>query len=195
MAASTLPLVYRFEIAHDRALMRKALVSVFVFFVLCLVALVLSEVFYDQYTRAAYSLRHRTATRVGWPATLQGWMFFAVPMTFFAWVMMFFMQDAKRPSLAVAEEGLLINQEGYRNVLVPFTEIDRIDEIGDGYTVVFKDPRTVFARVFFVFRPLVKSNYKGYTLVEGGGYALGGGEDVRRLVEEVRARMGHLARA
>lgn len=137
--------------------LKLAFLSLTATLILCVCGYFVAEIFWDEYTYQAYSLRYATTVTAGWPASLQGWSIWLGVAIIIVMPMMYFMQDWKNPSLGITDEGLFINQQMIRNQLVPFSNIASAEKSEKGYRIKFKDNSAVFGKAGF-FKPFVKYN-------------------------------------
>lgn len=145
--------------------MKGAFMTMTVVLILCIVAYILSIIFWDDYTYQAYSLKHGRNVTSGWPTILNTWgLWLGIGILVFLPIM-YFMQDWKNPSVGITSEGLFVNQQMLRNVLIPFSNIDKIEKKGDAVSIVFKNNEQVYSKAG-MFKPFIKSN------LEGGGLSL-----------------------
>lgn len=165
---------------------KAAFVSLTVTLGLCVAGYAIAEFFWDTYTYQAYSLRYGTQVTAGWPASLQGWSLWLGIAILLAMPMMYFMQDWKNPSLALAPEGLFINQQMIRNQLIPFASISGIEKTENGYRILFKDPALIYNKTGF-YKPFVKSNLKNGTFFISEIHSSG---DLEAFFAELTKRIG-----
>src|SRR5687768_7993960 len=98
---------YHFSLALPGSKKAKlAFLSLTAVLVLCVLGYIVSGIFWDEYTYAAYSLRYRVNVVAGWPASLQGWSLWLGIAIIVIMPVMYFMQDWKNPSLGLTNEGL-----------------------------------------------------------------------------------------
>jgi hypothetical protein len=142
--------------------LKRAIISMLVVIAVCAIGVVLSELYWDEYTREVYSVsRGRNVTK-GWPANVYSWgLFIGCGFTLLLPVL-YFMQDWKNPSLGILHEGLFINQQMIKNVIVPFSNISSIEKKETGYHIHFKENEPVYTNAG-IFKAFVKHNLK-----EGG---------------------------
>lgn len=157
--------------------LKRAFISMVLFVVLCGVAYVVSNIFWDQYTYQAYSIKYGTNVTKGWPAFLQGWSLwlgigFIVFLPF-----LFFMQDFKNPALGIMNDSLFINQQMMRNTIIPFSNIGGVSKEASGYRIQFKDSTQVVKQQIFLFKPFVSSNLKSGNFVISNTHTAGNLDD------------------
>jgi hypothetical protein len=136
----------------------RAVFGIITLIIICAVGIILSNIFWDDYTEQAYSIKLQRNVTVGWPATVSGWGWWLGIGAIVISPMMFFMQDFKNPSLALTLDGLFINQQLIRNTFVPFANVDKVVKDGKGYRIFFKDNKQIIQQQVFLFKPFVKSN-------------------------------------
>lgn len=137
---------------------RKALLGMIVFVFICIIAWILSQIFWDQFTEWKYSLRLQRNVIKGWPVLVQNWSIYLGIGTVVFMPFIFFMQDPKNPSLALTGNALFINQQMMRNKLIPFTLIEKAEKTPSGYKLYFRDQKAVVAMQKGIFKPFVKYN-------------------------------------
>ncbi len=150
--------IFTHQLPLNSGKLKKAFISLVALIIVCILAMVVSEIFWDQYTHQAYKLRCQCNVTVGWPATVFNWSLWLAVAAVLSLPMMYFMQDFKNPSLALTKDSLFINQQLMRNTIVPFSNISRIVKDGKGYRILFKDNAQVVKQQVFLFKPFVKSN-------------------------------------
>ncbi|MCE3228607.1 MAG: hypothetical protein K0S32_3158 [Bacteroidetes bacterium] len=139
--------------------LRMAVIFMLLVIISCAVGVVLSRLYWNEYTHEVYSLKHGRNITTGWPATVYGWGLFIGIAFALILPLLFFMQDWKNPSLAITQEGLFINQQMIKNVIVPFSNIREIENKETGYHIYFKDNEVVCSQSG-AFKALVRQNLK-----------------------------------
>lgn len=166
-------LVFNNELPINSKKLKVAFFSMVGFIVLCGIGYMLSFVFWDQFTYPCYSIKYQVNTTCGWPAKLQGWsLWLGVGFIVFL-PFIFFMQDWKKPSLALTDDGLFINQQLMRNTLIPYANIEKLIKDEDGFTIHIKDPNPIIAQQIFIFKPFVKSNLQNKIIDISSTYTSG----------------------
>lgn len=146
------------DLPGNSKIRKKGFIGLSLVFVLCVIGVIVSNIFWDDYTELMYSIRHQRNITVGWPATLSGWSWFMGIAILLMLPFMFFMQDWKNPALALTDEGLFINQQMIRNTLVPYAKIDVIKKTDKGFRIKFTSPMEIVKQQVFLFKPFVKYN-------------------------------------
>jgi hypothetical protein len=180
-------MTYHFQLSLPASKKLKwAFLSLSVVLLLCIGGYFLSEIFWDDYTYRAYSIRYGTEVTAGWPASLQGWSIWMGVAVIIVIPMMYFFQDWKNPQLGIMTEGLFINQQMIRNVTVPYSNIREIVKKDSQYEILFQDNAAVYSQVGFFFRPFVKYN------LENGNFFIDdvhNGGDVSKFMEELSKKI------
>jgi hypothetical protein len=146
------------ELPANSKIRKIGFINLSIVLVLCVIGVIVSNIFWDDYTELAYSFRYQRNITVGWPATLSGWSWWMGIAIIMMLPFMYFMQDWKNPALALTEEGLFINQQMIRNTLVPYKKIDVIKKVDKGYRMKFTEPMEIVKQQVFLFKPFVKYN-------------------------------------
>jgi hypothetical protein len=83
---------------------------------------------------------------------------------FFSISLFVFQTRLKKPALAVTNEGLFINQQLFRNALIPWSEIERVELRGHISNpimrVFFKDASAVLKGQFFILKSIANATLK-----------------------------------
>jgi len=181
----------QYNFSHQLPLQSKKIKTALIILILmigvCILGIVLANIFWDEFTTVRYSLKHRRNIDTGWPPFVKGWCSLFLCVLPLVIPMLYFMQDFKNPSIGLTPDGLFINQQLMRNMIVPYTNIAAVEDILDGYKIVFKNNEQVVKNAVFLFRPFVKSNLntnKGVVINQK--FSKG---DVRGLMEELRKRI------
>lgn len=128
-----------------------------IFIIICIIAYVLSQIYWDQYTETVTTLKGRTKV-IGWPASFSRWSLIFGGGTLVTLPFLYLMQDWKNPSLALNHEGVFINQQLIKNTFVPYSNISGIIRTPEGYKIAFKDLADILKQQSFIFKPFVKYN-------------------------------------
>jgi hypothetical protein len=164
--------------------------SMIVTFILCIAGIILSSIYYDDYTEVVTTLSGKERV-IGWPATAGGWSKWLAIAIAISLPMMIFMQDWRNPSLGLTPQGLFINQQMIRNTMVPFDNIATIKEESkngnSSFEITFRDPAKVVAKQIFLFRPFVKSNLTNKNSEISGIHSKG---DLAVFFTEMKRRTG-----
>lgn len=182
------------QLPNNTKRLKLAFGSLTLMILLCIGGMVLGEVFWDEYTYPARSLRTGVTYTGGWPATLFNWSLWLGVAGIICLPMMYFMQDFKNPSLAITPEGLFINQQLMRNTLVPYTNIKLIamDSVPlnfskkAGYRILFKDNSMIVKQQVFLFKPFVKSNLTMGNFIISDIHSTG---NMKEFMEELKKRI------
>ncbi len=175
------------ELPANSKIRKKGFISLSIVLVLCVMGIIISNIFWDDYTELMYSLRHQRNITVGWPATLSGWSWLMAIAIILMLPFMFFMQDWKNPALALTEEGLFINQQMIRNTLVAYEKIDAIKKVDKGYRLKFSEPMEVVKQQVFLFKPFVKYNITKDNFFISKTHNAG---DIDDFMEQLKAKAG-----
>lgn len=147
---------------HNSARLQKSTRNLLIIILICVVGIIISQIFYDQYTTDAVYLRTGMQTKAGWPATLfsiSSWGLIAFTL-FFAFLKM--AQDATKPAFGITKDGVFINQQMIRNAFVPWNNIESTTLIGSGEDSIirlkFKDIDSLLKGQFFLFKSISKAS-------------------------------------
>jgi hypothetical protein len=101
-----------------------------------------------------------TVSDHGWPLTLYWWGLIIGTITPVCFLLTYFILTKKSPSLALNNEGLFVNQQFISKMLVPWSDISRIEEERQGkvsvLNVYFKNPQQIIARQTFFSQLFLK---------------------------------------
>lgn len=150
--------VFTHEIPNNSKRLKLAFFSMLCFSILCFVGVAVALAFWDDYTYWVYSLKYQRNVEAGWPPFIYGWGLWLGIGTIIFVPLLFSMQDFKNPSLAMTKEGLFINQQMIKNVVVPFNEISKIEKSAKGYKIIYKDNNAVLSRMKGISKAFAKSN-------------------------------------
>lgn len=176
--------VFSHQLALNAKKQRAAIISLIIVLGLAIAGYAVSTIFYDQYTYPCYSIRYRVHTTCGWPASLKGWSFWFGLGILGILPIVFFMQDRKNPSIAIAPGGLFLNQQMVRNTLIPFSNIKTIERTGNSYRITYHDPMQIVKKQFFLFRAMVKWNLANNNFSISGMYSLGNLDEFMKALSE-----------
>jgi hypothetical protein len=133
---------------------------------ICAVGIIISLIFYDQYTEDAILVTHgvESETKIGWPATLYGYSVFFF-LTFIIFIIYIkFKQDLKKPAFGITNQGVFINQQILRNAFVPWNNIESVESRGlvesPTVRIKFKDIDALLKGQFFILKSIAKANLK-----------------------------------
>ena len=150
--------VFTHEIPNNSKKLKLAFFSMLSFSILCFVGVAIALAFWDDFTYIAYSIKYQRNIEAGWPPFIYSWGLWLGIGTLIFVPFLFGMQDFKNPSLALTNEGLFINQQMIKNVLIPFSEISKIEKSNKGFKIVFKDTNSVTGRMKGISKAMAKSN-------------------------------------
>lgn len=157
--------------------MQKVYITMIVATVLAWVSFAAGNYFWDDYTETVRVIATGVITKAGWPVTLYWWglmLGVTLPPCF---LMVYFMQDKKNPSLAVCKEGLYVNQQLISKTLVEWKNISRIEKtVGSNVSVsiYFKNVQEVIAKQAGIKKPFLKETFKtNGPLVIDNGFSTG----------------------
>lgn len=167
--------------------LKYAVISLLVTLIACIAGIIVSSIFYDDYTEVVTTITGRERV-IGWPATVGGWSRWLAVAIVLSLPFMIFMQDWRNPSLGLTAEGLFINQQMIRNTLVPYDNIAQVSPDGKGgFTITFRDSAKIVSAQVFLFRPFVKSNLGTKALAITSMYSKG---DLEGFAAELRKKTG-----
>jgi hypothetical protein len=175
------------QLAGNSKRLKLAFLSLTIFVILCIGGIILSKIFWDDYTHVAYSLKYQTNVVVGWPAFVSGWAWWFVVGTLLMMPFIYFMQDWKNPSLALTSRELFINQQLIRNSFIPFSNIKGVTKEGDSYTITFVDSKQVVDQQVFLFKPFVKHNLENNNFFITSMYSVG---DIDGFMKSLETKIG-----
>lgn len=141
---------------------KRAFFTMLIAILICSAGVALSVIYWDDYTHQVW-LRGRMVTK-GWPATLYSWGLWLGTGLLIFLPILYFMQDWKQPSLAITEEGLFINQQMIRKVIVPFSNILKVEKTAAGHVIRFGDNEPILHKAG-LFKPFIKYNLEHEGLV------------------------------
>lgn len=155
-----MPLTSQPHLEHNTRRLRAAILTCVIALILCGVGVVVARVYWDSGMRTVYSFTLRTNTRVGWPSTLQSWSVLLGIGLIVTIPLLVKLLLAKHLPLRLTDEGLVINQQLLRNVLVPYTNIARVFQAQDMWRVEFRDEDQLLQQLGKVRRAFVTANLK-----------------------------------
>lgn len=137
-----------------------------VLFVLSLLGILIAQIFWDDYTYLAYSLKQGREVTAGWPTTLQGWSIgFAICIPIVYGIMALLMWDFKNPVLAVNDQGIFINMIMFKKCFIRWDEIKSVDRIRennkDALQLTFHNPKAVVDKNPGFFKAFLKEYAEG----------------------------------
>lgn len=172
------------QLPGNKKSLKVALIGLTVTLILCIIGIVVSRIFWDEYTYTAYSLRANTNVVSGWPAKLSSWSWWLGGATILVMPMIYFMQDLRNPSIGLMTEGLFINQQLMRNTTIKFENIKQVEKKDDSYMIHIIDPKPVVKQAFFIFKPFVKSNLQSGMIDISSMYTKGNIEEFMNALKE-----------
>lgn len=154
------------HIAQHSNRIKKAMRNIIVLLVLCILAMVVAQFFYEGRVHDAvvYKRGIRLNVEVGWPATINAIASWGLIISSLGIVYIFFKQDLKKPALATSNDGLFINQQILRNAFIPWREIESVELRGHISSpvlrVFFKDASTVLKSQPFILKSIANATLK-----------------------------------
>lgn len=154
------------HIAQHSNRIKKAMRNIIVLLVLCILAMVVAQFFYEGRVHDAVVYRRgiRLNVEVGWPATINAIASWGLIISSLGIVYIFFKQDLKKPALATSNDGLFINQQILRNAFIPWREIESVELRGHISSpvlrVFFKDASTVLKGQSFILKSIANATLK-----------------------------------
>ena len=154
------------HIAQHSNRIKKAMRNIIVLLVLCILAMVVAQFFYEGRVHDAVVYRRgiRLNVEVGWPATINAIASWGLIISSLGIVYIFFKQDLKKPALATSNDGLFINQQILRNAFIPWREIESVELRGHISSpvlrVFFKDASTVLKGQSFILKSIAIATLK-----------------------------------
>lgn len=154
------------HIAQHSNRIKKAMRNIIVLLVLCILAMVVAQFFYEGRVHDAVVYRRgiRLNVEVGWPATINAIASWGLIISSLGIVYIFFKQDLKKPALATSNDGLFINQQILRNAFIPWREIESVELRGHISSpvlrVFFKDASTVLKGQPFILKSIANATLK-----------------------------------
>lgn len=140
--------------------LRRGMLNLLIICIPCLIGILISKYFWEGHTYMVYSRRAGAYVRQGWPVIVNSWSWIIGVACIVGYAFIHFMQDWRNPALAITSRELFINQQFVRNTFVPFSNIKKIDKLGKDYHIRFIDNIEIIKQQFFLFRPIIKSNFK-----------------------------------
>jgi len=161
------------ELPSNTPRARKSFITVILLIVLCGLGICIGKYFWHDYTYYLYTREGNLPVISGWPVVLYSWScIFGVCLSLIL-PFMYFMQDWKKPALALNATELFINQQMIKNTFVPYTNIQEVRPSLDGYLIKFKEVEPIISQQFFMFKPLLKSNLASRQLYVNKLYTAG----------------------
>lgn len=147
---------------HNAHNLKRNTKAMLIIIAICLIGVIVSRIFYDDYTYDAVYLKSGMATKAGWPAQLfsiSSWGLIAFSLFF---VLLKLAQDVNKPAFAITNEGIFINQQMIRNAFVPWSNIENIElsDIKDNPVIrlKFKDIDALLKGQFFMYKSISKAS-------------------------------------
>lgn len=170
-------------VPHNSNRAKYAFISLLTTLVLCIVAMILSKMFWEGNTEWVYSYKYQRNIEIGWPVTLYGWSMWLGIAIVLVLPFLYFMQDWKNPALAINSTSLFVNQQLMRNVFIPFEDIKQIHIQGSECTVVLHTSENVLKQIHFLFKPFVKSNLAQNTIDLSSTFNGGDVSEIAKIIQ------------
>lgn len=176
------------ELPSNAPRARKSFITVIILIVLCGLGIFIGKFFWHDYTYYLYTRNGNLPVISGWPVVLYSWScIFGVCLSLVL-PFMYFMQDWKKPALALNANELFINQQMIKNTFVPYSNIQEVLPSLDGYIIKFKEVQSIIAQQHFLFKPLLKSNLGRHQLYISKLYTAG---DLSSFMQQLSSKIKH----
>lgn len=156
--------LFEIELWPNRALYKKAVITMIIAGIACWVGVVLATMYWDEYTYTYTTLRG--AERLGgWPTLVFSWgILLGIALPAMLVLMALLMRDKQNPALALNREGIFINQQMIKATMVKWDDIAHIERGSQfgmaSLAIHLKYPEAVIEAQRPVKKPFLKETLK-----------------------------------
>lgn len=156
---------YDVEIWPDKKSMRIVYFTSLTALVLCIIAVVMAEIYWDDVVQVRRTALTGKIVRTGWPVSAFWWGAGIGVGLVLVFGMLWGATKRNTPSLAVSSDHLLVNQQLFKAAKIKWDEIRKItweagqEGAGPSMQVYLKDAAAVVKRMPILARPFLKSSY------------------------------------
>lgn len=149
--------------SHNTKKHKKNLRNILILLGLCLIGILISSLFYNEYTRevTAVSLKRGVyKTTIGWPVNVLTISFWGAVAFLLFYLLLKFSHDSSKPAFALTEDGVFINQQMIRNAFSPWANIKSVELAGSETEPIlrlkFNDLKSLLKGQFFLYKSIMK---------------------------------------